>query len=54
MEKKQPENGTEKAQERKPYVKPACQSESIFETTALACGKIAGQGGNCNQVPSAS
>lgn len=40
--------------ERRPYVKPACTSEAIFETTALACGKISGQGGACNSVPSAS
>jgi len=39
---------------RRPYVKPACTSETIFETTALACGKIAGSGGACNSVPSAS
>ena len=24
---------------RKPYAKPAVESERIFETTALACGK---------------
>ena len=36
---------------RKPYVKPACLSEQIFETTALACGKRPGRGGACNAVP---
>ena len=39
---------------KKPYVKPACVSESVFETTALACGKRAGQGGQCTGAPRAS
>ncbi|MFY9645358.1 MAG: hypothetical protein WAK29_09275 [Terriglobales bacterium] len=25
---------------KKPYKKPACQYERVFETTALSCGKI--------------
>ncbi len=41
-------------QRRKPYVTPACQSEPIFEVTALACGKVPGQSALCNGVPSAS
>jgi hypothetical protein len=45
-------DGGEKA--RKPYSKPACQSEEIFEVTALACGKVPGQSANCNSSPSAS
>ena len=36
---------------RKPYVKPACVSEEIFETTALACGKQPGRGGACIGAP---
>jgi len=35
------------AQERKPkkqYQKPAFRHERVFETTALACGKVVGQG----------
>lgn len=36
---------------RKPYVKPACVSEQIFETTALACGKQPGRGGACAAAP---
>ncbi len=39
---------------KKPYSKPTCTSEKIFETTALACGKVGGQGGLCNAAPSAS
>ncbi len=27
---------------KKPYVKPAFRHERVFETMALACGKIAG------------
>lgn len=36
---------------KKPYVKPNVQSEPIYETLALACGKLPGQGGVCNAAP---
>jgi hypothetical protein len=36
---------------RKPYTKPNVTSEAIYETLALACGKLPGQGGSCNAVP---
>lgn len=36
---------------KRPYEPPRIQSEEIFETTALACGKRAGQGGNCIKHP---
>lgn len=36
---------------RKPYTKPRCTSETIYETLALACGKLPGQGGNCHAAP---
>ena len=36
---------------KKPYLKPAVQSEPIYETLALACGKLPGQGGVCNAAP---
>jgi hypothetical protein len=39
---------------RKPYVRPACLSEQIFEATALACGKLPGGGGFCSGAPKAS
>ena len=39
---------------KKPYRKPACVSEQIFETTALACGKQPGRGGACIGAPKAS
>ncbi|MBI3663802.1 MAG: hypothetical protein HY234_12240 [Acidobacteria bacterium] len=39
---------------RKPYVKPQCVSEKIFETTALACGKLPSGSGICAAVPKAS
>jgi hypothetical protein len=44
-------NSEEKTSERKPYVKPRCISEPIYETLALACGKLPGQGGVCNGAP---
>jgi len=39
-------NGSKKA-----YTKPSVVSEPIYETLALACGKLPGQGGICNASP---
>jgi hypothetical protein len=36
---------------KKPYSKPSVVSEPIYETLALACGKLPGQGGLCNASP---
>ena len=36
---------------KRAYVKPRCVSEPIYETLALACGKLPGQGGVCNAAP---
>ncbi len=35
---------------KRPYKKPAYTYDQIFETMALACGKISGTQGACNQV----
>ena len=35
---------------RKPYVKPAFVREEVFETTALACGKVNPTIRQCNLV----
>ena len=40
------ENGQEKAV-RKPYKKPAFLHERVFETMALACGKISATEAQC-------
>ena len=40
-----------KAAGKKAYVKPSCVSEPIYETLALACGKVPGQQGICHAVP---
>jgi hypothetical protein len=32
--------GREEPQEKRPYVKPSFEHERIFETMALACGKV--------------
>ena len=32
---------------KKPYLKPARRRERVFETTALACGKISGTQAQC-------
>ena len=39
---------------KKPYAKPSVTSEPIYETLALACGKLPGQGGLCNATPKRS
>jgi len=36
---------------KRPYAKPDVQSEPIYETLALACGKLPGQGSVCNGAP---
>jgi hypothetical protein len=36
---------------KRPYTKPTVISEPIYETLALACGKLPGQGAACNAVP---
>jgi hypothetical protein len=36
---------------KRPYTKPSVVSEPIYETLALACGKLPGQGGLCNGSP---
>jgi hypothetical protein len=38
-DRKQKERG-EPSPARKPYVKPAFRHEQVFETMALACGKV--------------
>jgi hypothetical protein len=35
---------------KKAYSKPSVVSEPIYETMALACGKLPGQGGTCGLV----
>ena len=36
---------------KKPYKVPSFRFESVFEVSALTCGKIAGTQGTCNSVP---
>jgi len=49
--KKQAEQGGAKTAGKKRYVKPSCASEPIYETLALACGKMPGQQGICHAAP---
>lgn len=39
---------------KRKYEPPDILSQEVFETTALACGKISGQGGKCNTKPKSS
>ena len=36
--------------DRKPYQKPAVRRERVFETMALACGKISSTQAQCKSV----
>ena len=42
------------ADQRRPYLKPEFRHESVFETMALACGKISGTQAACNSRRNAS
>jgi len=50
-EKKDNPKGPGPEESKKPYARPSVQSEPIYETLALACGKLPGQGGVCNAAP---
>ena len=39
---------------KKPYIKPECVSEPIYETMAMACGKLPGQSFQCTGAPKRS
>jgi hypothetical protein len=49
--KKNAERNGRAAAGKQRYVKPSCVSEPIYETLALACGKMPGQQGICHAVP---
>lgn len=40
--------------DRRPYLKPEFRHESVFETMALACGKISGTQAACRSRRNAS
>jgi hypothetical protein len=42
------------APQKKPYTKPAFQFERVFETQALACGKVHSHGTACKINPKSS
>lgn len=39
---------------KREYEPPDIQSQRVFETTALACGKLPGQGAKCIGAPKVS
>ena len=39
---------------KKPYQKPAFRHEKVFETLALACGKVSPTGGMCQSQQKSS
>jgi hypothetical protein len=36
---------------KRKYEPPEIVTQEVFETTALACGRVFGQGGKCNLSP---
>jgi hypothetical protein len=40
-------NAASQETSKKPYTKPEFRYEKVFETLALACGKLQGQQGQC-------
>jgi hypothetical protein len=46
---RQRQPGKERKQ-KKQYQKPAFRYERVFETTALSCGKLAGESPLCNSI----
>jgi hypothetical protein len=45
--KSSPHEGEGPFEKKKPYVKPAFRHERVFETMALACGKISTTQSSC-------
>ena len=41
------DSGRSEAAKKKPYVKPAFRHERVFETMALACGKVSTTDSTC-------
>ena len=50
----QAEPESEPTSAKRPYVKPAFRHEQVFETMALACGKIDPTQGQCKTVKKTS
>ncbi|HUM06219.1 MAG TPA: hypothetical protein VLT90_12215 [Terriglobales bacterium] len=48
------ENVGKKGAGKKPYQKPSFRYERVFETLALACGKIGATTGQCQSQPKSS
>jgi hypothetical protein len=44
-------NTTQPVTGKKPYKTPSFRFETVFEVSALSCGKIQGTQGACNSVP---
>ena len=42
--------GPEGPEGKRPYVKPAFRHEQVFETMALACGKVQATQGQCHSI----
>ena len=47
VEQREQQPGAEKAPGKKPYTKPEVRHEKVFETMALACGKLRATQAQC-------
>jgi hypothetical protein len=54
MSKEEQQKGARKPKEKAPYQKPAFRCESVFETSALRCGKVQSTQAPCHSNRNAS
>jgi hypothetical protein len=54
MSKEDQQKGTQTPKKKAPYRKPALRCESVFETSALRCGKVQSTQAPCHSSRNAS
>ena len=54
MSKEEQQKGAQPPKQKAPYQKPAFRCESVFETSALRCGKVQSTQAPCHSNRSAS
>jgi hypothetical protein len=54
MSKEEQQKGTQTPKKKAPYQKPALRCESVFETSALRCGKVQSTQAPCHSSRNAS
>ena len=54
MNKEEEQKGAQTPKKKAPYLKPAFRCESVFETSALRCGKVQSTQSQCRSNRNAS